>query len=51
MNKNYVEKVKPEIIILSNLQNYDKKGFEYYNFRRIQWEKEEENTNKTDEEI
>ena len=27
------------------------KGFEYYNFRRIQWEKEEENTNKTDEEI
>jgi len=51
MNKNYVEKVKPEIIILSNLKNYDKKGVGYYDSWKMQWEKKEENVNKTEEEI
>ena len=51
MYKGYDEQIKPEAIILSNLKNYEKKGKEYYSFWYMQLKKEEENANKTEDEI
>ena len=51
MYKGYDEQIKPEAIILSNLKNYEKKGEEYYSFWHMQLKKEEENANKTEDEI
>ena len=51
MYKGYDEQIKPEAIILSNLKNYAKKGKEYYSFWHMQLKKEEENANKTEDEI
>ena len=51
MYKGYDEQIKPEAIILSNLKNYEKKGKEYYSFWHMQLKKEEENANKTEDEI
>ena len=65
MSKGYDEKIKPEVIILSDLKNYDIKECEYeyeeeyeYNYEykyyiswRMQLKKENENPNKSKEEI
>ena len=53
MYNEYDEKIKPEIIILSNLKNFEMGGGyrEYYSSWNMEWEKEKENPNKSKEEI
>jgi len=52
MYKGFDERIKSEVIVLSNLKNITSKSYsEYYRSRNMEWEKEKENPNKSKEEI
>ena len=51
MYKDYDEKIKSEIIILSDLKNYYKKGYEYYSTWGMRRKIKDKNPNKSEEEI
>ena len=51
MYNDYDEKIKSEIIILSDLKNYHKKGYEYYSTWGMRRKIKDKNPNKSEEEI
>ena len=52
MYQDFDEKVKPSIIVLSDLKSIDSKNFySLYDVRMMSWEKEKEFPNKSKEEI
>ena len=52
MYDGFDQKVKSEVIVISNLNNYKLKGsYKYYDDWRMRWQKKEESQNKSEEEI